>query len=53
MVILPFLAVMVVLGSNPKNEYWASFWGPSIDSRRYAVLYFWWSFENISMGWFV
>ena len=53
MVILPFLAVMVVLGSNPMNEYWASFLGPSIDSRRYAVLYFWWSFENISRGWFV
>jgi hypothetical protein len=49
-VTLPFLAVIVVLGLNPKNEYWASFWGPSMDSRRYAVLYFWWSFENISMG---
>ena len=33
-VTLPFLAVMVVLGLNPKNEYWASFWGPSMDSRR-------------------
>jgi hypothetical protein len=53
MVTFPFLAVMVVLGSNPKNEYCASFWGPSMDSRRYAVLYFWWSLENISMGWLV
>ena len=53
MVTVPFLAVMVVFGSNPKNENWASFWGPSIDSRRYAVWYFWWSFVNTSMGWFV
>jgi hypothetical protein len=53
MVTVPFLAVMVVFGSNPKNEYWASFCGPSMDSRRYAVLYFWWSFENISRGLFV
>jgi hypothetical protein len=45
MVTAPFLAVMVVFGSKPKNENWASFWGPSMDSRRYAVLYFWWSFE--------
>ena len=34
MVTVPFLAVMVIFGSNPKNEYWASFWGPSIDSKR-------------------
>ena len=34
MVMVPFLACMVVLGSNPKNEYLASFWGPSMDSRR-------------------
>jgi hypothetical protein len=53
MVTAPFLAVMIVFGSNPKNEYWASFCGPSIDSRRYVVLYFWWSLMNISMGLFV
>jgi hypothetical protein len=52
-VTVPFLAVMVVFGSNPKNEYWASFCGPSIDSRRYVVLYFWWSLINISKGLFV
>jgi hypothetical protein len=34
MVAFPFLAVIVIFGSNPKNEYWASFWGPSMDSRR-------------------
>lgn len=50
---VPFLAVMVVFGSKPKNEYWASFCGPSIDSRRYVVLYFWWSLMNISRGLFV
>jgi hypothetical protein len=33
-VTVPFLAVMVVFGSKPKNEYWASFWGPSMDSSR-------------------
>lgn len=53
MVMLPFLAVMIIFGLNPKKEYWASFLGPSMDSRRYAVLYFWWSFVNISTGWFV
>ena len=49
----PFLAVMVIFGSKPKNENCASFWGPSIDSSRYAVWYFLCSLENISMGWFV
>jgi hypothetical protein len=52
-VTVPFLAVMVILGSNPRNEYLASFCGPSMDSSRYAILYFWWIFVNISMGWFV
>ncbi len=36
-VTVPFLAVMVVFGSKPKKLNWASFWGPSMDSRRYAV----------------
>ncbi len=30
----PFLAVMVIFGSKPKKLYCASFWGPSMDSRR-------------------
>ena len=34
MVTVPFLAVIVIFWLNPKNEYWASFWGPSIDSKR-------------------
>jgi hypothetical protein len=34
MVTLPFFAVMVIFGSNPKKEYCASFCGPSIDSKR-------------------
>jgi hypothetical protein len=50
MVTVLFLAVMIVLGSKPKKLYWASFWGPWMDSRRYVVGYFWWSFEYISMG---
>jgi hypothetical protein len=29
-----FLVWMVIFGSNPMNEYCASFLGPSIDSRR-------------------
>jgi hypothetical protein len=29
-----FLVWMVIFGSNPMNEYCASFSGPSIDSRR-------------------
>jgi hypothetical protein len=41
---------MVIFGSNPMNEYWASFSGPSMDSKRYVVWYFFWSFENISSG---
>ena len=32
------------------KEYCASFFGPSIDSKRYAVGWFFWSFENISRG---
>ena len=52
-VVSPFVVSMVIFGLQPTNEYWAIFCGPSIDSRRYAVSYFWWSFENISMGWFV
>lgn len=44
---------MVVFGSNPMNEYWASFSGPSMDSKRYAFSYCFWSLENISRGcWF-
>ena len=44
---------MVVFGSNPMNECWASFSGPSMDSKRYAFSYCFWSFENISRGcWF-
>jgi hypothetical protein len=31
---LPFVIWIVVFGLNPMKEYWASFWGPSIDSRR-------------------
>ena len=36
LVILAFPAViwMVVLGSKPMKEYWASFSGPSMDSKR-------------------
>jgi len=52
-VTLPFLAVMVVFGSKPKKLYCASFWGPSMDSRRYAVLYFWCILLNTCMGWLV
>jgi len=37
MVRVPFLAVMVVFGSKPKKLNWASFCGPSMDSRRYVV----------------
>ena len=29
-----FLVWMVIFGSNPMNEYCASFFGPSIDSKR-------------------
>ena len=29
-----FFVWMVIFGSNPMNEYWASFSGPSIDSKR-------------------
>ena len=29
-----FLVWIVIFGSNPMNEYCASFFGPSIDSRR-------------------
>jgi ABC-type polysaccharide transport system permease subunit len=32
--VLPFLVWMVIFGSNPMNEYWASFSGPSMDSKR-------------------
>jgi len=32
-----FFILMVNFGSNPMNEYCASFFGPSIDSRMYAV----------------
>jgi hypothetical protein len=28
----PLVIWMVVFGLNPMKEYWASFWGPSIDS---------------------
>ena len=30
----PLVTWMVVFGLNPMNEYWASFWGPSMDSKR-------------------
>jgi hypothetical protein len=30
----PFVIWMVVFGSKPMNEYWASFFGPSMDSNR-------------------
>ena len=33
----PLVNWMVVFGLNPMNEYWASFWGPSMDSNRYVV----------------
>jgi hypothetical protein len=29
-----FLAWMVIFGSKPMNEYCASFFGPSMDSKR-------------------
>ena len=29
-----FFDCMVIFGSNPMNEYCASFFGPSIDSKR-------------------
>ena len=29
-----FLVWRIIFGSNPMNEYCASFFGPSIDSRR-------------------
>ena len=31
---LPFLVLTVIFGSYPMNEYCASFFGPSIDSKR-------------------
>ena len=49
----PCLVETVIFGSKPTNEYWASLLGPSIDSKRYAVWYFFWSLANISRGWFV
>jgi hypothetical protein len=33
-VVNPFFTVIVVGGSKPRNENWASFFGPSIDSSR-------------------
>jgi len=33
----PFFISRVNLGAKPMNEYCASFLGPSMDSRRYAV----------------
>ena len=38
-VVVPFFISIVVLGSNPKKSI-ARVFGPSIDSRRYVVLYF-------------
>jgi hypothetical protein len=38
MVACPFLICMVVDGEKPMNEYWASFFGPSMDSKIYAFL---------------
>ena len=32
------------------KEYCASFFGPSMDSRRYVVSWRFWSLEKISMG---
>jgi hypothetical protein len=33
----PFFVLMVKIGANPMKEYCASFFGPSMDSSRYAV----------------
>ena len=38
MVVCPFFVCMVVVGEKPINEYWDSFFGPSMDSKKYAFL---------------
>lgn len=30
----PLVTWIVVFGLNPMKEYWANFWGPSMDSKR-------------------
>jgi hypothetical protein len=49
--VFPVVVSMVILGSNPMKEYLASFFGPSMDSKRYVVECFCWSFWKISRGW--
>jgi hypothetical protein len=40
MVACLFLAWIVVVGEKPMKEYWASFFGPSMDSKKYAFLWY-------------
>jgi hypothetical protein len=34
----PFLTCIVIDGEKPMNEYWANFFGPSMDSKMYVFL---------------
>jgi hypothetical protein len=50
MVAFSFFAVIVVVGLKPMKEYWVIFWGPVIDSRRYAVWVCFWIWAKTSGG---
>jgi hypothetical protein len=53
MVACPFFAWIVNVGLKPMKEYCAIFWGPVMDSRRYAVWVCFWICWKISVGVFL